>query len=149
MVASFNTCAKLVNLERMKTFGKYTLGLLAIVVVGLAFSTSSCKKEDPTVVLITVIDTSGAPVSNALVNVKGEGTDTSITVPEDELRFNDNKKTNGKGKVSFDYSDMTMPGQAGFAVLDVTAVKGELYGKTVVEVKENQISEATVRVRPE
>ncbi|MFT5336796.1 MAG: hypothetical protein ACI9YL_000796 [Luteibaculaceae bacterium] len=133
----------------MKAIGKVSFGL--VLAFGMAFSvfTSSCKKEKPTIVVITVIDTAGKVVPDALVHLVGNGTDTNVVVPQEELRFNDTKTTNGLGKVSFDYSDLTMPGQAGFAVLDVDASKQDHFGKTVVEVKEHQVNEATVRIRPE
>lgn len=133
----------------MKTLLKYSLQLLFLGIGTLFICSTACKKEDPTIVLITVIDTAGTPVPGAEVHLRGNGTDTSVVVPDEELRFDDVRTTNNLGKASFDYSDLTMPGQAGFAVLDVTVTRNDHTGKAIVEVKENEINEATVRIRPQ
>ncbi len=82
----------------------------------IAMSTS-CKKEDPTRVTVTVIDTLGKKVSGAFVRVYAKPTDTTRNAAL--VRFDEVKRTGGSGQASFDYTDFTKPGQAGFAVLDI------------------------------
>ena len=86
---------------------------------GIALSTSSCKKEDPTRVTVTVNDTIGKRVANAFVRVYAKPTDSARTASV--VRFDETKRTSSNGQVVFDYTEFTKPGQAGFAVLDIHA----------------------------
>jgi hypothetical protein len=48
--------------------------------------------------------------------------------------------------VSFNLSDFYVPGQAGFAVLDIEATKGGLYGEGLIKIDEMMTNSATVVV---
>lgn len=131
----------------MRAIGKISLGMGLVVCLAFSVLTSSCRKDKPTIVVVTVIDSVGKTVPGAVVNMVGNGTTPGVVVQPSDKRFNDTKTTNGLGKVSFDYSDLTKPGQSGFVVLDVDATKGNAMGQTVVEVEEHTTTEATVRIR--
>ena len=97
----------------------------------------SCNKEEPTLATIYVIDAAGDPVSGATVRIYGSpntiALDTTVT-------------TDATGKVSVDYSEFYKMGQAGFAVLDVEAYKGALYGVGIIKVAEQEETEVTVEL---
>ncbi len=116
---------------------------------------AGCDKEDPTVVTITVIDSVGARVSNANVRVYSKPSDTTRAI--EETRFDEVKVSNSSGMASFDYSEFTKPGQAGFAVLDIEVVKGVVdtsgtdttyfTGIGQVRVEEEKNNTKTIRVQ--
>lgn len=123
-----------------------TLGAAAVAGFLLisAFSTSSCKKDKPTEVMITVMDTGNFRIAGARVRVyarPSNGDTTAIT------RFDDTKFTDGNGQVLFDYSSYTKPGQAGFVVLDIRAEKEDRWGVGVVRVEEEKRTEKTILIQ--
>jgi hypothetical protein len=46
--------------------------------------------------------------------------------------------------VTFNFSEFYVAGQAGFAVLDIDATKGNLNGTGLIKIEEMQTNEATV-----
>ena len=48
------------------------------------------------------------------------------------------------GMVTFNFSEFYVAGQAGFAVLDIDATKGNLSGTGLIKIEEMQTNEATV-----
>ncbi|TXC85414.1 hypothetical protein [Luteibaculum oceani] len=98
----------------------FLAGIFAILTLSATFTTS-CKKEDPTRVTITVRDTINRAVPGAVVRVYAKPTDS--TQVASRIRFDESKITNSSGQVLFDYTSFTKPGQAGFAVLDIFAYK--------------------------
>jgi hypothetical protein len=63
-----------------------------------------------------------------------------------EPRFDTTQTTSEEGFVSFNFSDMYVGGQAGFAVLDVEATKGSLYGSGLIKIEEMITNEEEVIV---
>jgi hypothetical protein len=123
-----------------------TCGLAAIaafLMIACIF-TSSCKKDKPTQVMVTVIDTSGQKISAATVRVyarPSNGSTNTIT------RFDDTRLTDGNGQALFDYSSYTKPVQAGFVVLDIEVNKGNELGVGVVRVEEEKRNEKTIVIQ--
>lgn len=113
----------------------------------LAFGTlllSSCEKEKETIATITIKSENGDIIPGAEVRLFAIG---SPDVPQiNEIRFDTTAFTNGSGKVSFNFSDYYKAGQAGFAVLDIEASKGPLYGTGIIKIEEETTSEETVIV---
>ena len=117
--------------------------LLAIVI-----SISSCYEVDPTIANIQVyrVDETGEkiPVAGCDVRLYALG-----SLDEDfvgEPRFDTTQTTSEEGFVSFNFSDMYVGGQAGFAVLDVEASKGSLYGAGLIKIEEMITNEEEVIV---
>ena len=120
-----------------------------IFVMFIAFLTialmPSCRKESPTVAVITVVDTSGTVFKNATVRLYPE---PSIN-PHPGITIDDTLISNTDGKASFDYTDRFNLGQAGFAVLDIEVWSGDtLYGTGIIKVEAEETSEETVIILP-
>ena len=117
---------------------------LAAIVIAI----SSCYEVDPTIANIQVyrVDQVGEkiPVAGCDVTLYAYG-----SLDEDfvgEPRFDTTQTTSEEGFVSFNFSDMYVGGQAGFAVLDVEASKGSLYGSGLIKIEEMMTNEEEVVV---
>jgi len=116
--------------------------LVSLLVVGMMMS---CRKESPTVAVITVVDESGTIFEGATVRLYPVPTvniHPGITI-DDELI------TDVNGKATFDYTDKFNLGQAGFAVLDIEVWSGDmLNGTGIIKVEAEETSEETVVLLP-
>lgn len=124
----------------LKSFALWAMGIVVLSCISL-----SCKKDDPTVVVITVLDTIGQKVNNASVRLYGRPTDSSKN--ETDVRFDSIQLTDANGQVRYDLTDLTKPGQAGFAVLDITAFKEDLQGVGIVNVIEQKTTNQSIRIQ--
>ena len=102
---------------------------------------SSCKKDEETIATVLILDVDGKPVPGAEVRLFG--------VPSEPcngctVRFVTTQTSNGTGKVTFDFSDFYKSGQAGFAVLNIEAVKGSLFGSGIIKIEEQETNEESV-----
>jgi|TARA_B110000879_G_C11025064_1_gene452498 hypothetical protein len=120
-----------------------TLTLIAIVIFA-----SSCYEIEDTIANIQVyrIDAIGdkIPVAGCDVRLYALG-----SLDEDfvgEPRFDTTQTTSDEGFVSFDFSDFYVGGQAGFAVLDIEATKGSLYGSGLMKIEEMETNNEEVIV---
>lgn len=87
----------------------------------VAFTATSCEKEEDTIAQIRVITTSGASVAGAEVRLFGQGTVDQEEVGD--IRIDRTVFSLGNGIAEFDLSDLYVPGQSGFAILDVEITK--------------------------
>ena len=120
-----------------------TLTLAAIVIFA-----SSCYEIEDTIANIQVyrVDDIGEkiPVAGCDVRLYALG-----SLDEDfvgEPRFDTTQTTSEEGFVSFDFSDFYVGGQAGFAVLDIEATKGSLYGTGLIKIEEMETNNEEVIV---
>jgi len=120
-----------------------TLTLIAIVIFA-----SSCYEIEDTIANIQVyrVDALGdkIPVAGCDVRLYALG-----SLDEDfvgEPRFDTTQTTSDEGFVSFDFSDFYVGGQAGFAVLDIEATKGSLYGSGLIKIEEMETNNEEVIV---
>jgi hypothetical protein len=119
------------------------LTLIAIVIFA-----SSCYEIEDTIANIQVyrVDALGdkIPVAGCDVRLYALG-----SLDEDfvgEPRFDTTQTTSDEGFVSFDFSDFYVGGQAGFAVLDIEATKGSLYGSGLIKIEEMETNNEEVIV---
>lgn len=124
-------------MRRMKLIG------MTLLIVGLATSFASCKKEDPTVASIKVVNTSGEAISGAFVRLYG----TSTEIPPRQNILDDTVYTNSDGVANFNYSDYFKLGQAGFAVLDIDVTYESEIGTGLIKIKEEKVNMETVIVQ--
>ena len=117
---------------------------LFLSIVAVAVLVSACNKEKPTTVIITVKNQQDAVVSGALVKLFAN---PSFPLG-DPTRLNMESTTNSAGQVTFDYTEFYKLGQAGFAVLDITATKDTLVGLSIIKVLEQETNEETVVLEP-
>ncbi|MBX2981114.1 MAG: hypothetical protein WBB32_12225 [Flavobacteriales bacterium] len=116
-----------------------TTVLLLILGAGLG----SCNKEKDTKATITVVDSAGAVVAGAYVKLFANPT---TPLQADFSRLTKDGNTGSDGKITFDYSEFYKRGQAGFAVLDIQAIKDSLTGEGIIRIEEEQTNEETVVV---
>jgi len=116
--------------------------LLSFLIVGMM---TSCRKESPTVAIITVVDTEGVIFHGATVRLHPEPTIN----PHPAIIIDDILISDRNGEASFDYTDKFNLGQAGFAVLDIEIWSGDtLSGTGIIKVEAEQTSEETVVLLP-
>ncbi len=99
---------------------KLNYSVVWIFAIAMMVMSYSCRTEKPTIVIVTVKDTTGKTLSGASVRLYYQ----HDSLPDDQVRVDQTKSTGGDGKAHFDFSDLFELGQAGFAVLDVD-VDGE------------------------
>jgi hypothetical protein len=120
-------------------------GIIVMFVALLSITFFSCRKESPTIAVITVVDTSGVAYPNAMVRLYP----TPTINPHPGITIDDTLFTDASGQATFDYSDMYNLGQAGFAVLDIEVRSGDtLYGTGIIKVEAEVTSEEKVILLP-
>jgi hypothetical protein len=120
-------------------------GLILMLTSFLSLGIFSCRREAPTVAVITVVDTSGAVFEGAMVRLYP----TPTINPHPGIIIDDTLYTNTDGQATFDYTDMYNLGQAGFTVLDIEVRSGDsLNGAGIVKVEAEVTSAETVVIQP-
>jgi len=123
---------------------KVFFGISVVALFALTIVMSGCKKnkDKKTVAIVTVVDEDGAVVAGASVRLYAVPSENPP--PPNAIRFDTTQVSNGAGSVTFDFSDFYEEGQAGFAVLDIEAVKGSLEGAGIIKIVELETTEETV-----
>ena len=124
---------------------KYTLstGLLLSGLAMVAMTFSGCSEEPDTIAKVIVLDNEGIRVSGAQVALTGEPSDDQQGLGK-ELTIADTTSSNAAGEAIFNLNAHYKSGQAGVAVLNVTAVKDDASGQAVIKVEEQTTSEVQV-----
>lgn len=105
---------------------------------------SSCRKKGDTIARITVRDTANILVPGAEVILYGQST----TDPIQPVVRRDTAITNSSGVAVFNYNEVYQLGQAGVAVLNISASKGNLFGSGIIKIDEEKENAATVFIQP-
>ena len=106
-----------------------------------SFLFSRCHKTKDTTARITVRDKNSNLVIGAWVRVFGNSTTTNTSI------INDSIQSDSKGEAIFNYNKIYKAGQAGVAVLDITARKGALYGKGIIKIEQEKESIETIYIQ--
>ncbi len=117
--------------------------LFAIAATSLV-SLSACRKKMDTVAHIYVKDETNASVSNAMVVLYGTNTQQT---PQ-QVAVYDTTYTNSNGLATFNYNELYQLGQAGVAVLDIKAQKGNKTGQGIIKIEAEKVNEETVFIQP-
>ena len=125
-----------INLSTMKKI--LVLAILSVIV------TTSCRKKLDTTANIYVKDENNASVSNAMVVLYGTNTQGT---PQQVAVF-DTAYTNLNGMATFNFNDLYQLGQAGVAVLDIDAKKGNKAGAGIIKIEAEKLNEETVYIQP-
>lgn len=118
----------------------FSVILMALLIVAI----SSCKKDKKTIATISVVSSTGVAVPGASVQLYSACSE--CPPPAGGYRFDTTLVTNGAGKVSFDFTDFYKKGQAGFAVLDIHASKGDMEGDGIIKIEEETTTEEIVAI---
>lgn len=109
---------------------------------GLLFA--ACNKEKPTIARITVVDEDGFVVPGVSVKLFA-----NPAVPlGDPTRLDMTQFTDLTGVAEFDYTDFYQQGQAGFAVMDILAVKDTFAAEGIIKILEEEENYETVTLVP-
>ena len=117
--------------------------LIALAATSLV-SLSACRKKMDTVAHIYVKDETNASVSNAMVVLYGTNTQQT---PQ-QVAVYDTAYTNVNGLATFNYNELYQLGQAGVAVLDIKAQKGNKVGQGIIKIEAEKVNEETVFIQP-
>ncbi|MEN9969655.1 MAG: hypothetical protein RIR94_1860 [Bacteroidota bacterium] len=117
--------------------------LFAVAATSLV-SLSACRKKMDTVAHIYVKDETNASVSNAMVVLYGTNTQQT---PQ-QVAVYDTTYTNANGLATFNYNELYQLGQAGVAVLDIKAQKGNKTGQGIIKIEAEKVNEETVFIQP-
>jgi len=116
------------------------LAALSIVLIGL----NACVKKEDTIAKIEVRDENNALVEQAMVVLHGTST---CNCPSQVLVY-DTAYTNAAGVATFNYNEIYQLGQAGVAVLDIEAYKGNRQGQGIIKIEAEKTNEETVIIQP-
>ena len=120
-------------------------GIFIMLSAFLTIGMMSCRKESPTVAIITVVDTAGNVFEGAMVRLYPQPT----IQPHPGITIDDTLFSNIDGQATFDYTDRFNLGQAGFAVLDIEIRSGDtLMGEGIIKIEAEETSKETVILLP-
>jgi hypothetical protein len=116
------------------------LAALSIVLIGL----NACVKKEDTIAKIEVRDENNALVEQAMVVLHGTST---CNCPSQVVVY-DTAYTNAAGIATFNYNEIYQLGQAGVAVLDIEAYKGNRQGQGIIKIEAEKTNEESVIIQP-
>jgi hypothetical protein len=123
---------------------KYSFLLIAIV-FGLGVVTSlGCNKKKDTIAKIYIRNADNALVSGAKVILYGESSEPG---QQGNVNVGDTTKSNSAGEAIFNLNDLYQKGQAGVAVLNISATLGTTTGNGIIKIVEEVTSEETVFIQ--
>ncbi|NBU48133.1 MAG: hypothetical protein EBS34_11995 [Flavobacteriales bacterium] len=112
----------------------------AVLMLGL----NACVKKEDTIAKIEVRDESNNLVEQAMVVLHGTST---CNCPSQVVVY-DTAFTNAAGIATFNYNEIYQLGQAGVAVLDIEAYKGNRQGQGIIKIEAEKTNEETVIIQP-
>jgi hypothetical protein len=119
--------------------------IFIIALIGcFALITNSCVKKEDTIAKIEVRDENNNLVEQAMVVLHGTST---CNCPSQVVVY-DTAYTNAAGIATFNYNEIYQLGQAGVAVLDIEAYKGNRQGQGIIKIEAEKTNEETVIIQP-
>lgn len=122
---------------------KKSINVLLVLTLGVIMLGACVKKED-TLAKIEVRDENNALVEQAMVVLHGTST---CNCPSQVVVY-DTAYTNAAGIATFNYNEIYQLGQAGVAVLDIEAYKGNRQGQGIIKIEAEKTNEETVIIQP-
>ena len=117
--------------------------LLACFVVSTA-TLSSCNKKKDTFAKIYVRNAANTLVPGVKVILYGESSEPG---KQGKVNISDTTTTNSAGEAIFNLNYMYQAGQAGVAVLNITAKKDLLSGSGIIKIVEEETNDETVFIQ--
>lgn len=106
---------------------------------------TACNKEEDTLAEVKVLTPNGSAVAGAEVRLFGQGTTNTTEVGD--IRIDVTEFTTSDGLAKFDFTDLYVPGQSGFAILNVEITKvypdSTVYMEGIIKVVEEQNNQKT------
>ncbi len=123
---------------------KSTFRALFTIVLAIALFTA-CNKEEDTLVEVKVITPNGSAIAGAEVRLLGQGTTNTTEVGDN--RIDRRQFTAANGVANYDFTDLYVPGQSGFAILNVEITKeypdSTVYMEGIIKVVEEKLTQKT------
>ena len=119
--------------------------LYSALLIGASYMFSACNKKKDTIGKVYVYDENKNPVSSCQVVLYPKPTEG--TGSGKELVEADTALTNASGEAIFNLNHLYQLGQAGVAVLNIKATKDALSGDGIIQIVEEETSEADVVVK--
>jgi hypothetical protein len=104
----------------------------------------ACVKKEDTIAKIEVRNENNELVEQAMVVLHGTST---CNCPSQVVVY-DTAYTNAAGIATFNYNEIYQLGQAGVAVLDIEAYKGNRQGQGIIKIEAEKTNEETVIIQP-
>lgn len=121
-------------------------GIILMLMGVFTLGTFSCRKEKPTIAVITVVDVNGDVYPDATVRLYP---DFSIN-PHPTVIIDDEILTDVNGEATFDYTDKYNLGQAGFAVLKIQVnSENTLFGEGIINIEAEKTTHETIVIQPQ
>ncbi|NBR13714.1 MAG: hypothetical protein EBQ94_09335 [Flavobacteriales bacterium] len=124
---------------------------ILLVACTIVLSMGSCRKKGDTIANIYVRDEGSTAVENATVVLFGTSTGSPVGTPPGTVglvNLRDTLYTNSSGLASFNLNDVYQLGQAGVAILNVTAKKANKIGQGIIKIEPETVNEETVFIQP-
>ena len=118
---------------------------LFIAISLLLVLSTSCNREEDTIAEVTVVTEAGTRVAGAEVRLFGQSTEDNVEVGD--VRIDETGFTAANGIVSFDFTDLYVPGQSGFAILNIEITRefpdSTLFFEGLMEIVEEETNRRT------
>lgn len=119
------------------------LALFTLVLAIVLFT--ACNKEKDTIAEVKVVTPNGSVVAGAEVRMYGQSTTPNVDVGD--LLIDRKAYTAANGIVKFDFTDLYVQGQSGFAILDVDITKvypdSTVFMQAIMKVVEEETNQKT------
>lgn len=122
-----------------KSIFKSTILGVCVILFGVFFSSTGCRKKKDTIANIYVLDENNAAVAGATVRLYGTATVSGKAPVVDMTTTSD-----GSGLATFSLNDIYQLGQSGVAVLDITVTKDSMSGQGIIKIEQEEENEETV-----
>lgn len=123
---------------------KISLPILIAVVAIASTALVGCNKKKDTFAKVYVRNANNALVSGVRVVLYGESSETG---KQGKVNISDTATTNSAGEAIFNLNYMYQAGQAGVAVLNITAKKDVETGSGIIKIVEEVNNEETVFIQ--
>jgi len=123
---------------------KHSFIILAVLFSFGSIALIGCNKKKDTVAKIYIRNSDNSLVSGARVVLYGESSEPG---QQGKVNVSDTTKSNSAGEAIFNLNNIYQKGQAGVAVLNISASFGTTTGSGIIKVVEEVTSEETVFIQ--
>lgn len=123
---------------------KYSFLIFALFFSLGAISLMGCNKKKDTIAKIYIRNAANALIPGARVVLYGESSEPG---QQGKVNVGDTTVSNSAGEAIFNLNDLYQKGQAGVAVLNISANLGTFTGSGIIKIVEETTSEETVFIQ--
>ncbi|MBI1838280.1 MAG: hypothetical protein HYR91_13545 [Flavobacteriia bacterium] len=116
----------------------FVFGIVSVMIM------FGCRKKKDTIAIISVSNTGHQSIEGAKVVLYAKASDPSH---QSAVTIHDTAYTNSSGQAYFNFNDVYQLGQAGVAVLNISASKDNLVGEGIIKIEEEKTSNEGVVIQ--